>query len=46
MAINASLQHSMLTAVVEAMHAKKGAQRPANKQFQELLKRLSDGEAG
>ena len=46
MALQASLQHSSMTAIAESIFAKKGAQRPANKAFQELLKRMSDGEAG
>lgn len=46
MAMEATLQHSSLSAIVESAYAKKGASRPANKQFQDLLKRLTDGEAG
>ena len=45
MALEATLTHSSLTAIVESVYAKKGAQRPANKAFQALLKRLTDGEA-
>lgn len=41
-----TLTHASLSAIVESVYAKKGAQRPANKQFQALLKRLTDGEAG
>lgn len=40
-----SLTHASLTAITESVYSKKGAQRPANKTFQALLKRLTDGEA-
>lgn len=45
LAIQTTLQHSMLMATIEGMYAKKGAQKPANKEFQKLLKGLTDGEA-
>lgn len=45
MALEATLAHASMTAIVESVHAKKGSKRPANKQFQALLKRLTDGEA-
>lgn len=45
MALEATLSHASMSALVESVYSKKGAQRPANKQFQELLKRLTDGEA-
>lgn len=44
LALQTSLQHAMMTAISESVFAKKGAARPANKQFQKLLKGLTDGE--